>query len=728
LIGRVRDRWRSRPVAGRTFRVVFGDRLGLVVALVALAFAGATWRVGIFLTDTYAVANTLANVAEGQLSIEFIQYSITYGSQPGLGIADGTVYGRNYGHVFVSLPVLWLLEAANGLVDVALVLVAAWSLVVYGVFDQVGRLLGRHRPLAVAGSVVALVAFLANVAVAVPLSARWFPLVAIQVTTMLATAFAGVALYRLVEPIHGRRVAGLAGVLVVVATPVGFWASIPKRHVFSVLAVLVCAGAFYRSRAATDPRRALGLRALAYATVAVFAWFHAPEALVVLVALLPLDLLTAASNHPGRLAVVGLVFLVALTPFMATNYAISGNPAQPPRLLPSYYGELPDDTADDGGVGDGGGSDANTDGGGGDGGTDGGGDGGADGGGDDGTDGGGGDADTTRVETAVRTEGDGSATAIEDATTEDPADGSSGETLTDDGSESDGGSDNGDGGSLFGFVATLLAVVGSTVGKTVDQAVWALEAAWDLIVGGARRAIDEPDRLYHTFVRSGRIPVNVKYHVNDQEAIELTVLESAPYLAALTGSVAVALRSVSAGLSASRLRGALGDPARQLDAFAVVVSVLYVLVYMDRLPIHTQVTVRYLLPVFALGLYGVARLPTVHRVAQADWRWLAGPSLAVLVGGALVLAAVHRWLSLAVGEAMQLHALLALACAVPVGGWLFVTELGLVDDRRVDAVALAVPMGLGTLLLSFTALAYFQYGQYVVPAMKTVAELLLGLD
>jgi hypothetical protein len=96
-------------------------------------------------------------------------------------------------------------------------------------------------------------------------------------------------------------------------------------------------------------------------------------------------------------------------------------------------------------------------------------------------------------------------------------------------------------------------------------------------------------------------------------------------------------------------------------------TLAFVLANLDRLPLHAQFTVQYLVPVVPLGLYGVARLEPVHRIARTDWRWLVALFLLVtsVVGTRLLVA--HAQFGLAVGEAMQLHALLGLFSASIVG-------------------------------------------------------------
>jgi hypothetical protein len=123
-----------------------------------------------------------------------------------------------------------------------------------------------------------------------------------------------------------------------------------------------------------------------------------------------------------------------------------------------------------------------------------------------------------------------------------------------------------------------------------------------------------------------------------------------------------------------------------------------------------------------LGLYGVARLGPVGPVARADPRWLAGAYVSTLaVGGAAFLAA-HVWLGLALGEAMQLHALVNLVSAGLLAGWALPAGLGVDLDERIGVVALAVPAALTTLFLLFAGLAYFDYAQYALPLARSVAE------
>lgn len=664
--------------------------MGLVLFLTSLTFLTLYWRIGIFITDTYAIGNALVAVADGHLDVRSLHYSLTFGSQPGLYVVGEQMYGRNYAHVFLALPLLWLLEAATFLFDPRIAIVAGWSLLLMGLFDQVGRVCDRYRQFALAGSAIALVAFVGNIAVAYPLDEKWLPLIALQLTSMAGAALAGVLLYRLLAHIHNRRVGVLVGFLAVVATPLGFWASIPKRHALSSLAVVVVLAAFYHSRASSSSKRALGYRSMAYATVALLAWLHGGEGLLLLAALGPIDLATARSNHPRRLVVVGVVFLLALTPFLLTNLLIAGNPVTPPRILSGFSGQIDPGPAPalDGPTGDGGG---------------------------------GGDAAATSTPADT---GEGlSPTSVAGESGSEPPDTDGGATTTATETRSlttETGSGSGGDQPKGGIVRRIRDVVG----PVLAQGGGVLGEFWALATGGFLSILNEPVRLFHTFVRSGRIPVGVDYTIQEQEAIEMSVLESAPLLAALVGTVTIAIRRTVAGGISRSLVGVPDRPERQTDLLAVTIAVVFSLVYMTRLPLHAMLTVRYLVPIMVLGMYGIGRIGAIHAVAQTDWRWLVGSYLAVLTVGAIGFLAVLLSVLLGHGEAMQMHAIIGLAAAVPLAVWSVGYESGWISDVRFGVVATALPAGLTTLFLLITGLWYFDYAPYALPVVSKTIEFL----
>jgi hypothetical protein len=644
---------------GRLARFLFADSLGIALFFGALVFVGLYWRVGFVINDNWSVANAMVGVGDGHLSMTRNVYGGESWAAPGTYVRDGSLYGRNYGHLFLALPVLGALEVIAAVGDLRLALVGSWSLALLALFAAVGRLFDRREQFVLAGSAVALVVFVGNVVHATPLSARWLPLIALQITTMLAAAVIAVALYRSFRLFGDRRTGAVVGATAVLATPVGFWASIPKRHVVAALFVTLALLSFVASRSTECDRAALGYRAAAYATVGFTAWVNAAEGLVLLVALVPADLLTARSNERRQLAAVTATLGVSLLPFFLTNYVVSGDPLHPPRLLDSYRGntELLADRYTESGAADG---------------------------------------DRDGVGQA---RGDGA--------------GDSG----DDRFQPGGGS----GFTPLVWIVTLVEFAGS-LAENLSAKLTVFEA---YIERGRSVAFEDPSRLYHTFVRSGRIP-GLNHAREDQEAVNLTMLESTPTLGTLVALPAVGVRWLL------DVDGAVERPRhwsapRQTDLFAASVLVWFTLFYIPRLPLHAQVTVRYLVPTVPVFLYAVGRLDAVSRVARtASWTLCFAYAGTVLVGGQLAVVALHA-IEPSLGEAVQLFAIANLAVASAATGWVVWDAVAPDPDERVGAIALGTTVGVGTLFLLLTGLVYFAYGDFALPLSRVLGEI-IGAD
>lgn len=337
VLRRVRDR--VGPTVSQSIQVLFGDRCGLILFVGATVFFGLFWRVDFFITDNLTIANTLVNVADGHLYFDELVYQPPSDETPGMSVVDGWLYGRNYGHVFLALPVLWLLDALATVADPSTAIAGAWSLAILALFDQIGAETDRRERLAGVGVVLSTIAFAANVAILRPIDPRWFPMMALQLFTIVAAALVPVVLYRLLDSMHDRRTGLFAGAAAVLATPVAIWATVPKRHTITALLALLAVYSFYVSRSTSSNRTALRARALSYVWAGLTAWVHAPEGVVLLVAVATVDVTTARSNHWTHLLVIGTVFVVSLLPLFVTNQLIAGNPLAVPRMLPSYGGQ-----------------------------------------------------------------------------------------------------------------------------------------------------------------------------------------------------------------------------------------------------------------------------------------------------------------------------------------------------------------------------------------------------
>lgn len=608
----------------------------------ALVFFGAYWRVDVFISDTVAVANTLANLADGSLQLATVYFGPADLHTPGVYVAEGRPYGRNYGHVVAALPILYLLKGVSLIAAPRLVLAGVWSVCLAGLSGRLATMLGTPRLRAV-GVGLGTLAFLANVAFGTALPARLFPLVALQAVTLLAASGLVAVAYLLVAMLYDRRTGVGAGVGTLLIGPVGFWATIPKRHVITAFLVLLTAYLFARSRRSGLLRD----RAAAYLPVGLTAWISAPEGVLLLAALAPVDLATSPDRDLRSMATVGTALGVSLLPFLLTNTLIAGNPVLPPRSLASLRA---------GGV-------------------------------------------ELLIEPSV-------ASSNPVATPNPGVDGGTGaaEPTVGDDSPVAGTSGNGSDGGLSlpsarAMVATVVAV-GSEMTLRVASA---FERGLSAL---------SPDRLYHVFLRSGRIP-GVDYSQTGGETIDLTLLESAPLLAALVALPVVRLRR---RLQSFRLMPTdWTTPHRATDLFAIAFAVVFTLPHLGRLPLHSTVTVRYLVPVVPLLVYGVFRLAPVQQVIRSAPRTVARTALIATVLGGLAWTAVFTILAPGPGGLMQAHAVSNLGVAALVVGWLVARP----DDEGLGAVVLGLATAAMCLFLLGTGFEYFADGrEYLLPAAR----------
>ena len=615
---------RVRAATRRTGRWVFGDRVGLAVFLATLCAVTLTWRAGVFITDNFTLVRGLEALSHGRVWLDRAGPDAFVA--PGTHVRDGYVYGRNYGQLVLSLPALWGLCAVDAVVDLHVALIAAWHLVALALVLQVYRLTGYGRALLYGGSGVVVASFLANAALVRTFTGVSVAVLALQVTAAVAVGLVAVLCYRLVERRHGAGVGVLAGMGVAVATPLGLWATIPKRHAFSALLVVGVLYAVAQSRDADATATVAGFgpapvyRAGAYALVGLFTTIHAAEALFVFFALVAVDVPTAPRNDRRTLAFVGGVFAVSMGPFFILNGLVTGELVRPPRAM--------------------------------------------------------GQRGLTAPAQENLTSGAGNGTGS--------------------------GAGGGFGGQARDFVVSLGAgPVGVVVAQVLEISVNGLVSLLD--VGSVRR----------TYLLSS--VEGIAQNDGQFLGINLALLEAGPVLGAVAGAV---VGGLAGGLE--RLRGRYGAT----DVLGLLGVIAFVLVYNSRLPLNTQITVRYLLVLYPLGAVLLARSTVVGRLLAAHrgpllWSYTAGVAL-----GSQLLLAYFILGAYAVGEAARVHAVLGAALGVAVA----VTSVAGTVDRRVERVA-AVALGLAaaaaTVFTLLAGLSHFAFvGEYVLPVVGVVSELL----
>ncbi|WP_324758756.1 hypothetical protein [Haloarcula montana] len=596
--------------------VLFGDRIGLAIFLGSLCLFMLAWRTTVFITDTYTIVNGLYAVSNGHIGITEAVYGGNLDT-PGMTSAGGRTIARNYGAIVLSLPFLALVESLDAITSLRIGIAALWSILALGVVVQTRRVLDSDA-IVWAGSVLVLVVFAANVVFATPLDDGAAHLYALQLFHMTVAAFGPVVLYRLLRRIDGPRMGVLGATVYVLGSPLVIWATVPKRHVLTATVAVGIMYFLYRSRAAeTDGliRRPAVFRAFAYALVMLYAWVHAPEALLLCVVLAAVDLPTAADNGPRALATIAAVSALALVPFLVTNELLTGSVVTPSRLLRNAG---------------------------------------------------------PAVESTAASAGQSSS--------------------------------------------------GRSSGIPIPDPVLSILRPFTLLGGelllGFRTAFSQPEDVFLTFLRSGHASGTLN---NDNtEAVNLAILESAPILAATVGVLpAVWRRRESLGLPSRVL-----SPTRVVDSFAVLAALGVCGLYLSRLPLHAQVTVRYLFVLYPLGIYLLFRTPSVRDALDQYLRSFAWAlAVTVLLGGQLLVVFVALSVN-GIGEAFQLHALLALGSAAPLAAWgLFGRSDGWFG--RVGAGLFGVATGLTTIFAWLTVVEYYALGNaHALPIVRYIGQLL----
>jgi hypothetical protein len=666
----------EREVFSTGKKLLFGSDTGLTLFLGSILFFSLLWRTDVFLSDSFAVANALIAASRGDVVISTFVYGPESGVMPGMLVGNGKLVARNYGQVAAALPVFLALTGLTVVAKLHSVLLAVWSLVLYAFLSKLAaqtQIVTRWR---VAGTVVVLASI--NAVVLDPIPSRMTAYVSLQMTTMIAAALSVVFFYRLTRTIADSRTALLSSVALAVASPVGFFATVPKRHSFSVLFLLAGMFLLYRARIADDIRYSNWYRAGAYSTTGLLTWIHAPEGATLLFAIVGTDVVSSRRNNLLGLAYGLSGLLISLVPFFITNVFVSGNPFLPPRLLPEYEGDpglISDSPSGDTGTGGGdtGGGGGDTGGGGGDTGA-GGGDTGA-GGGDTGTGGGGsvGGGNQPGVIESVVGLFDKLVAVVYILLT-----------------------------SAGGAIRNLLSVVANVTSMVATE----VETSTGILLNRTRSS--------QIFLRRGYYPGVSKF---DPEASNLSMLESMPILGVLSAGVAGI-----PDLSVARVRRWYHSPAFTPDAVGLIYSVGLLLLAGARLPIEESFTVRYLHPLYAFGLYLLCRSRFVRTILREQESTIKRAFVAtVVIGipsytfGILTSAAV-------LSEAVQLYATTAFIIGVTVSLTTVLSVLSDVGGQRKTAIVFGAAAGIVTVYLVVFSTVVVGTEHNFLPVLEAISK------
>mgnify|MGYP006286126365 CR=1 FL=1 len=234
---------------------------------------------------------------------------------------------------------------------------------------------------------------------------------------------------------------------------------------------------------------------------------------------------------------------------------------------------------------------------------------------------------------------------------------------------------------------------------------------WD----GTRLLVTDGSRLARVFIWHGAMPAG-PMTPPIRPGTNLSVLSSMPVLG--LGGVALG--------TAARYRGRIRSRLRKPTPVSIYLLGLcggYLILFLPSLPLWTQFTVRYLHPIYPLGLILLTRSSLVGDVIAGSIGtiWRVAAATAVLVSPALYLLMYTA--ELHTGEILQVHAASNLAAA----GMLAL--LAITDGYRghgsdVLPITTGFAVGVTGALFSNLLFVYLHFGQSLLPVVETVTRTL----
>lgn len=227
-------------------------------------------------------------------------------------------------------------------------------------------------------------------------------------------------------------------------------------------------------------------------------------------------------------------------------------------------------------------------------------------------------------------------------------------------------------------------------------------------VTGARTLVSDPDRLPSLVLWR-----KAEYDIGTWAGQNLSIGEAAPILGVVGAALGGWLRRVR---DRHRTVREMGVPS-PVTLYGLGVAGSYLLLYVSRLPLNTQITVRYLFPVFPIALVLGFRNFDVGGAIRSEYRSVGvvyALTTAVVAAGGVGLTYVAH---LTEGQAFTVHAAINVSLAVVF--FLVSAGYGLTGrGRSAFALGFGVTAGAGTALYLAITTAYVHYGPSVLPVVE----------
>lgn len=253
---------------------------------------------------------------------------------------------------------------------------------------------------------------------------------------------------------------------------------------------------------------------------------------------------------------------------------------------------------------------------------------------------------------------------------------------------------------------------GGTTSTTIDSFVGALTVASEYIIDGAAAVTSELDMIFFAFVRSGYVADTN----GGGDALRLSFFEAMPVAVVLVVLPIILWRNNVRQRMSTIVEYRRLSPIATIDVFVLIYSVAVTLVFLPNMGVNAQITVRYLLVLFPLAVYGIARLSSVRRIISDRYRTCFSVYLAgVMIGGQVLILFMYANGSV-VDESVQIHAYVNLSMAVFVAGWGLADISGYQYDR-IGAIVLSLAAASGTVFILLARLLHMDVGPLAFPLL-----------
>ena len=333
-------------------KIIFPDRKTLVFFLFSLFILISIFSAGFYLNDEMEQGTCFYNLLHGHLTIEEIPEHY-YVAQSGIHIKPRYVeYGghsymaASHGMAVFSVPFYYFLMVMDFVMGIEVFFIILWSVLLAGIFFLSSEHINKHfwpekdvkKKIQIIAIIFSLALLFLNLWLMQPLSFdKWGPPLSMQFMSICFTSLGLAILFRFFRFVFNEKIAFFGSLLLLVSSPVAFWAMGQKYHGLNFALLIFSFASFYYGKTKNNDRYRYG--SYVFASLAV--WVQLYSGIVILLSLILIDLLTTKKKKVINIAKISLVVLISLTPYFAENYVIYDNPLYPGYIAKGNRNVIP---------------------------------------------------------------------------------------------------------------------------------------------------------------------------------------------------------------------------------------------------------------------------------------------------------------------------------------------------------------------------------------------------